>query len=206
MNYLAHLHLADQTPDSLLGNVLADCIKGNELSSFPPSICTGVLLHRQVDSFTDRHPVVQRSICRISRKWGWFSGILIDVYYDHVLARDWLRYAIEPLRHFVDRVHLSFLDGIEHVPVGGELLRRLIASDRLYSYVTTAGIADALLHLSHRINQRMPHKNIHLEQAMDDLLENHDDLVRDFHEFYPNLIEFAASWKEANKPSAIAAL
>ena len=199
MNYLAHLYLADPTPDSLLGNLLADFVKGKEVAALPSAIQSGIRLHRQVDSFTDCHPVVQRSICRISEKWGWFSGILIDVYYDHILALNWERWTAEPLRSFVDRVHGCLRDHIDAIPSVAEPLRRLIASDRLFSYRTQEGIAEALLNLSHRIEERMPGKNVRLHEAMPDLQESQADLADDFQEFFPALIAFVKEMKA--KPS-----
>ena len=103
MNFLAHLHLSDGTPGSMLGGILADFVKGPDVAALPPDILAGVRLHRHIDAFTDRHAVVQRSIHRVSAKLGWFAGIVIDIYYDHVLAREWGRYSPEPLRGFADR-------------------------------------------------------------------------------------------------------
>jgi len=191
MNYLAHLYLADPTSDSLLGNLLADFVKGNDVARLPPMIQAGVRLHRRVDSFTDRHPVVQRSICRISKSWHWFSGILIDVYYDHILAQSWERYSREPLRQFTYRVHRCLSDNIERVPEPSRgLVQRLIESDRLYSYATIEGITEALARLSDRIRERIPRHEARLELAVPLLQSNHSALCNDFHEFFPQLVEF----------------
>lgn len=190
MNYLAHLYLADPTPDSLLGNLIADFVKGRDVATLSEAIQSGILMHRQVDRFTDCHPVVQRSICRISKKWGWFSGILIDVYYDHILALNWERWSAEPLRSFVDRVHVCLHKNIDLVPAVGEPLLRLIASDRLFSYRSSEGIAEALMYLSRRIEERMPGKNIQLQDAMPDLRDCHGELTGDFQEFFPTMIAF----------------
>jgi acyl carrier protein phosphodiesterase len=196
MNYLAHLYLADPTPDSLLGNLLADFVKGNEVAQLPPAIQAGVRLHRQLDSFTDRHSLVQRSIGRISESWHWFSGILIDVYYDHILALDWDRYAREPLRQFTDRVHRCLNDNIDRAPPASrELIKRMIESDRLQSYATIEGITEALVRLSRRIRERIPKREVRLELAVPLLQENHAVLCDDFHEFFPQLVEFARNQK-----------
>ncbi|MCE9531305.1 MAG: ACP phosphodiesterase [Planctomycetes bacterium] len=191
MNYLAHLFLAHPTPESLLGNLIADSIKGNQLAALPFEIQEGVRQHRRVDSFTDRHPLVQRSITRISKNWGWFSGILIDVYHDHLLATTWELYTSEPLREFIDRVQQQCSVHMDSLPGDGrELLEKMIESDRLYSYLTADGIADALERLSRRIRERIPNRPVHLERAMPDLLANHTDLLGDFQIFFPELIAF----------------
>lgn len=197
MNYLAHLYLAGPTPESLLGNLIADSVRGSEVAALPPAVQAGVRQHRQVDSFTDRHPRVQRSIGRISKTWGWFSGILIDVYYDHILATDWDRYSAEPLREFVGRIHRS-LAGLAEAVTGEarRLVDRLIETDRLYSYTSPEGIADALFRLSGRIRERMPRHAVRLEAAMPDLRVNHAELAADFHEFFPQLVAFVRESKE----------
>jgi acyl carrier protein phosphodiesterase len=201
MNYLAHVYLADPTPDSIIGNLLADFIKGNKIAGLPEGIQQGIRLHRQVDAFTDQHPFVQRSICRISSKWSWYSGILIDVYYDHLLATNWVRYADEPLRAFVDRVHRCLSDRANSILPGHEHLPRLIESDRLYSYLSSDGIEDALRLLSRRINERIPSRHVRLEQAVPELSANHSELEEDFHAFFPQLIGFVQDWNARLLPN-----
>jgi acyl carrier protein phosphodiesterase len=200
MNYLAHLYLAEHTPESLIGNLVADFVKGSDLSHLTPGIQRGIRLHRRVDSFTDSHPVVQRSIARISAKWGWFSGILIDVYYDHILATTWEEWSSESLRAFVDRVHQQLAEHVDLSPAAGsEMIGKLIESDRLFSYQTSEGIHDALFWLSRRIRERMPKREIQLEQAVPDLIENTHALTEDFREFFPDLSRAVAVFIEATR-------
>jgi acyl carrier protein phosphodiesterase len=204
MNYLAHLYLADSTPESILGNLLADFVKGKDVQLLPAGIQRGIRMHRQVDSFTDRNPIVQRSITRISAKWGWFSGILIDVYYDHIFALNWNDYCGEPLRRFTSRINHCLRDNLPIVPQQfRELVGRMIESDRLFTYSTLEGIADTLLRLSARIRERIPRRNIGLESAMPDLQANHEALGKDFHDFFPQLIAFVGEWKQQPEPEPI---
>jgi acyl carrier protein phosphodiesterase len=196
MNYLAHLFLAEPTPDSLLGNLLADFVKRPALAALSPGIQAGVRMHRQVDFFTDCHPLVQRSIGRISARWGWFSGILIDVYYDHLLAVNWARYSGEPLRHFVGCTYRELSAGIKSVPDEMERhVSQLIESDRLYSYRSRAGIAEALRCLSLRIRQRIPQCDVRVELALPDLIDLHATIASDFEVFFPQLIARAGQWR-----------
>lgn len=191
MNYLAHLFLADSDPGSLIGNLIADFVKGRDLDHLPADVQKGIRLHRRVDSFTDRHPVVQRSIGRISKNWGWFSGILIDVWYDHILATTWSEWSAESLRSFVDRIHRVLQDHVDLAPPEGrQMIGKLIETDRLYSYATTEGIHEALYRLSRRIRERMPNRSVELELAMPDLRENLPALTDDFRAFFPDLVRF----------------
>jgi acyl carrier protein phosphodiesterase len=198
MNYLAHLYLAEPTPESLIGNLVADFVKGSDLSHLPPGVERGIRLHRRVDSLTDCNPTVQRSIARISAKWGWFSGILIDVYYDHILAATWDNWSSESLRAFVDRVHQQLSEHADLAPsLGREMIGKLIESDRLYSYSTIEGIQDTLFRLSHRIRERMPERAIQLELAMPDLQQNSRVLADDFRMFFPDLVREVEKLKAA---------
>ncbi len=198
MNFLAHLHLSDGTPESMVGNVVADFVKGPDVAALPAAVQKGVHLHRAVDSFTDRHPMVQRSIRRLGGKLGWFAGIVIDIYYDHILARNWVRYSTEPLRAFADRCNRVLLDWSAAVPAeAGMFLRRYVAEDRLFIYATPAGIADTLAAVSRRIADRMPKRDVRLHDAMPDLLAADTGLAADFHAFYPELVAFATLRKAA---------
>jgi acyl carrier protein phosphodiesterase len=205
VNFLAHLHLSDGTPGSMLGGVVADFVKGSEVAALPTDVREGVRLHRLIDGFTDRHPVVQRSIGRVAGKCGWFAGIVIDVYYDHILARDWATCSAEPLRVFADRAYDALGTLIPLAPEeAARFLREFIDDDRLMRYATPEGIADTLARLSHRIARRIP-KAPRLEAAMPDLLAADAALATDFHAFYPALMAFAAGQRavaNSNPPAA----
>jgi acyl carrier protein phosphodiesterase len=192
MNFLAHLHLAAPDPGRMLGGVLADILSRAEIAALPADVRAGVQLHQRIDGFTDRHPVVQQSIRRISDGLGWFAGIVIDVYYDHVLARTWADYADEPLRTFADRCYALFHEAAPGLPEEGQRFAdHFSAQDRLLLYGTTDGIAETLARVSARIAARIPSRAVRLEDAMPALLAVDADLAGDFRAFYPQLIAFA---------------
>ena len=196
LNFLAHLHLSDGTPGSMIGGIAADFVKGPQVAALPAGIRAGIHLHRQVDGFTDRHPVVQRSIGRIAEGYQWFSGIIIDIYYDHILARDWERYTTEPLATFAARSYVALETLLPQLPPEAhEFVRRFIDDDRLIRYATPEGIEDTLARVSRRIALRIPSRVVRLEDAMPDLLDKHIALAADFHSFYPELIAFANQCK-----------
>lgn len=93
MNYLAHLYLADDSPGSLIGSLLGDFVKGNLDNAYDEEITRGILIHRRIDSFSDSHEKVLESKRLISPKRRTFSSIIIDVSFDHFLARDWSEYS-----------------------------------------------------------------------------------------------------------------
>jgi acyl carrier protein phosphodiesterase len=188
LNFLAHLLLSDDKSDAHVGNVLADFVKGRDaVEQLPPGVRAGVAQHRAVDAFTDRHPAVQRSITRVSKDWGWFSGILIDVYYDHLLARDWPAFCDEPLRSFADRMYVSLSAGAPLFGPARPFLDAFLADDRLTRYATTDGVRDTLARLSRRIAERMPTRAVRLEDAIPVLSAADAGLATDFRAFWPEV-------------------
>ncbi len=192
MNFLAHLHLADPDPGLMLGGIVADFARPPELAKLPPEVQDGVRLHRLIDGFTDSHPVVRGSIGCIAEKFHWFSGIIIDIYYDHILAREWHRYSLERLESFAARSYLMLEQLLPYSPDDArDFIRWMIDDNRLVRYGTVEGIEDTLARLSQRIARRIPKNAMRLEEAMPLLIEKDAHLADDFHAFYPELIAFA---------------
>ncbi len=104
MNYLAHFFLAENTPESLLGNLLGDFVKGSAVNLYPQEIIKGIYLHRKVDSYTDSHAIVRSSKSLVCSQRRRFAGVLIDVFYDHFLAKNWREYSEVPVRFCLRRL------------------------------------------------------------------------------------------------------
>src|SRR3954454_21954788 len=100
MNWLAHVYLSEPRVEFQLGNLLADIVKRPERTEFGDDFVRGAERHRAIDAFTDAHPVVRRSRARISAPYRRFSGVLVDIFYDHLLASTWNRYADVSLETF----------------------------------------------------------------------------------------------------------
>ncbi len=88
MNYLAHFLLSGESTSILVGNFIGDLVRGNQFSTLDPAIQRGIMLHRAIDRFTDAHPVVRRSKQRAQAVTGRYASVVIDVFYDHFMARD----------------------------------------------------------------------------------------------------------------------
>jgi acyl carrier protein phosphodiesterase len=196
VNFLAHLHLADGEPGDMLGGVAADFVRNPDLPLLTDEVRRGVRLHRLIDGFTDRHPVTLRSISRVARAVGWYGGVVIDIYYDHILARDWLRYTHEPLPEFATRAYRVLDEGFAALPPSAsDFIRRFIDDDRLNAYATPEGIEDTLARVSHVIAERIPNRAIWLPDTMPLLVSLDAQIATDFHAFYPELMAFAAEQK-----------
>ena len=162
MNFLAHLHLADPEPGLMLGGIAPISRSRAELAALPPEVQDGVRLHRLIDALHRFAPGRSRaSVARSREEYHWFSGIIIDIYYDHILAREWGRYSLEttrelrgPRRTSCSGTHSSRT----HPPEAAEFIRWMIEDDRLVRYSTREGIEDTLARLSRRIARRMPRR------------------------------------------------
>ncbi len=190
MNFLAHLYLADDTPGSLIGNILPDLVRGSDRlpDRLDQAVRAGADLHRRVDVFTDLHPVFRQSKARIRARHGIFSGILIDVFYDHFLSVHWGDYHPDPLPDFIRHVYRTFA---RHAHLMPEAMRpiseRMAAQDWLTSYGSIDGVELILERMSRRFEARFD-RHVDLAAATADLERHREGLRDDFSRFFPDLV------------------
>jgi len=187
VNYLAHLFLADSTPESLIGNLAGDFVKGRIGDDIPPAIAAGIRHHRRVDAFTDSHPAVAAFRRVLIPEYGHYSRVIADVFFDHFLSSDFSRYAHERLDAFLARVFAAIDPHIDELP--GQLrivYPRMRDEGWLSSYQTPEGIRMSLSGISHRLSRRPQ-----LAPAVHFLVDpdTRSELERLFHEFFPDVME-----------------
>ena len=185
MNYLAHLYFAEDTPESRVGNLMVDFVRGPvDRQPYNGDIMRGMRSHVAVDRFTDGHDVVQESKALISRSRRRFAGIIVDVCYDHFLARNWPDFSDQPLSAFIDRTYSSFraYRG-ELPPVMSRVIRHMVEHDWLRGYREVSGIGRALNGLSTRL--RRPNK---LAGSVEELEANYGEMEGQFLRFFPDLV------------------
>ena len=188
MNYLAHLHLGGQRPDQLLGSLYGDFVKGRLQGQFAPEIEAGIQLHRRIDVFTDRHPLVDIALGRFSDTRRRYAGIVLDVFFDHCLARDWRLYADQPLAQFTADVY-RVLSREPQLPERlAKIAPHMVANDWLGSYQEFEVLDQVLRGISRRLSR--PEE---LARAMQELRRLYEPLSEDFRLFYPQLQDFAQS-------------
>lgn len=185
MNYLAHVYLADVVGASLTGNLMGDFVHGPLKGEFPRRIEHGLRLHRRVDSITDTHAATRISRQRFQPPFRRYAGILLDLFFDHCLARHWSDYHPEPLQHFTRRVYAALRQDeavlVEPLRSTHERMREI---DLLASYEKLSGLERALKHLHRRLSRANP-----LAQGLQPLKAHYGSLEADFHEFMPQLVE-----------------
>ena len=186
MNYLAHLYLAEDDPASIIGNLMGDFVKGRVPDDLCPALRRGIIMHRKVDVYTDTHPIFRVSKQRIRPQFRRYGGVLVDIYYDHFLARDWDRYSAKSLRNFSLTVYRILHDHYRELPTRMQRsIRYMIANDLLMSYQKIDSIGRSLAGIERRLKRAS-----RLHEAVIDLEQNYAALGADFNAFFPQLIAF----------------
>ena len=184
MNFLAHLYLSGDDPEIQLGNFIGDFVKGrNPELMYPEKVALGIQAHRLIDQFTDSHPLVRSSKDRIRAKYRHYSGVIVDIYYDHFLALQWTDYHPVPLQDFAKGVYRMVEEQRAIVPERAmAMLPWMVKGDWLTSYSKIEGIRKVLTGMS----RRTPYTS-GMEYAADDLAEHYDALADEFNRFLPEV-------------------
>ena len=186
MNYLAHLYLADDDPESVIGSLMGDFLKGQIGVGLEPAVRWGVLVHRKVDSFTDAHAVVRQGKRRFSPAYRRYAGILLDLFYDHFLALQWSRYSTVSLQAFADRVYRILQSSLHSFPAPmRRSMNYMVSNELLQSYREIGGIERALRGIEGRLKRPS-----HLGAAVAELESQYLALEEDFSVFFPDLIRY----------------
>jgi acyl carrier protein phosphodiesterase len=187
MNLLAHAHLSGNNNDILLGNFIADAVKGKKKLNYKTEIQQGFALHREIDEFTDNHFLVHRSIARVKPYFSRFSGVVMDIYYDHFLARNWHDYDQRELPVFAAHVYGILTRNVFILPHRTKRLLPFLISQ---NWLTAYGDFTGLKHVFNGMDRKTGRIS-GMNNAIDVLKQNYDDLYADFRSFYPELMEYA---------------
>jgi len=155
VNYLAHIYLSNEEEEITLGNFIADGVKGKKYVQFPLGIQQGILLHRAIDSFTDAHPIVRKSTKRLHKKYGHYSGVIVDILYDHFLAKNWTQYHSIPLHKYTENFYNLINSNFDRLtPRIQKMMPYMIEQNWLLSYASIDGIGKILDQMNRRTNNQ----------------------------------------------------
>lgn len=201
MNFLAHVFLAEDTPDSRLGNLLGDFIKGRiESLPYPPAILKGIQEHRAIDRFTDHHPSVKMAKSCIQVHNQRYAGIAIDVFFDHFLAKEWARYSQTPLPSFAAQFYQELWDGWDLLPPRLQFILPYMSRDDWFTnYGTLEGIERTIVGL-HKRMQRQFGIPLTFEDVLEDFQQHYTLLSEHFTAFFPELQAFMPTLRKAGTP------
>lgn len=185
MNYLAHLYFADNSDESLIGNLMGDFVKGPLTNTeYSQQITEGIRNHRKVDTYANIHPRVLSSKRRIGPDRRRFAGIIVDVCYDHFLSRHWSTYAGMAWSDFVARAYGALRRYQDILPAKFKsVVPRIVHEDWIGAYRKIDGIGNALDRISMRIRKGHP-----LRGSVEEVVANYEKLETDFLAFFPELI------------------
>lgn len=188
MNFLAHLYLSGNHPDLMVGNFIADHVKGNQIELFSNGVKDGIILHRGIDSFTDGHEIVRKSVMRLRPGFSKYAGVVVDMFYDHFLAVNWHDYSIVTLEVFTAECYTVLQNYPGALPERTKRMLYFMTRDNwLLAYARTDGIQAALAGMASRTSFYSG-----MENAVEALLEDYDDYLSEFRWFFPDLVNHAS--------------
>ncbi|MCW8125505.1 ACP phosphodiesterase [Microbulbifer halophilus] len=195
MNYLAHLLLSGPDPDWRLGGLLGDFVKGPLRGERPAAIEAGIHLHRRIDATTDDHPAYRDSLTLLDPQWRRYAGIVLDIWFDHLLNRQWPHWHPQPLQAFCDQCWRDFHARSRYIPPRAlTFMQRAEEYRLLESYGDPTVIRRTLERVGQRLRRPVPLQETlpELRAADSALHENFEWLLTDlnreaarFRQHYP---------------------
>ena len=189
MNFLAHIYLSGNNRGVIVGNFIGDAIKGNGYNKYPDDIKKGILLHRKIDEFTDKHTIVKESKSKLRENYGKHAGVVIDIFYDHFLANNWNKYSEEDLNDFIQNAYKILMAHSNILP--DKIMRYLpymVLNDWLGSYIHIESIKMVLNGMSRRTS--LPDET----KAALYLLKKHYDIFNnEFNMFFNEIISYVTN-------------
>jgi acyl carrier protein phosphodiesterase len=192
MNYLAHLYLAGADEELLVGNFIADSVKGSHYKNYSKGVSQGILMHRAIDYFSDTHPIYLKSVHRLAPKHGKFSGVITDMLFDYLLASNWKDFSDASLEDFAEKAYPVLHTHSKLMPEKSRIILQYMSKHNwLLSYKSAEGIRRALQGLSSRMKYYHP-----MHEAMDQIQADITSYTADFYEFFPQLQEHVKDFKK----------
>lgn len=183
MNWLAHLLLSEPTPAFRIGNLLPDLVSMPALTGLSAEYQAGIRQHRLIDAYTDSHPIVRRSVLRLGPEFRRFGGILVDMFYDHFLSREWAAFSNRPLPDFTGEVYASFDTHWTEIPTEAH---PPLEGMRKYNWLCSYGDLDNLALTLKRMSQRF-RRPVDLAGSIPVFEKDYAAYRSDFTEYFPQL-------------------
>lgn len=183
MNYLAHLYLSGDNHEIMIGNFIADHVKGKQIELFDSEIVKGIKLHRLIDEFTDSHKIVEQSKIRLRSEFSKYTPVIVDVFYDHYLAVKWEHYHHEELSLYANNFYDLLNRNNHRLPLRTQqMIEYMIPQNWLLNYKTIAGINKTLTGMSKRTKFES-----RMEEAAKYLDRYYTEFEKEFDEYFEEL-------------------
>ena len=185
MNYLAHVYLSGSNDLVKIGNFMADSVKGSQYLNYGKELQIGILLHRHIDSYTDAHPIYRQSKHRLHEKYGHYSGVIMDILYDHFLAKNWEKYSSISLPDFARDFYKILENNLDLLPEKTtKIVPYLVTQNWFESYSSVTGIEKILLQMDYKTQHRVA-----MHEAVVELKNYYQEFENEFTLFFEELKE-----------------
>ena len=187
MNFLAHIYLSGDNEQLMVGNFMADSVKGKKYLKYPDKIKDGIILHRAIDYYTDTHEIFKKSTQRLFPIYGHYSGIIVDIFYDHFLAANWNEYSDVSLEDYTLNFYRILEDHYEILPFRVKSFLPYMVNDNwLLSYAKIKGIEKVLKGMNNRTGKKSG-----MHKAVQELQEYYFQFENEFRMFFEDLQNFS---------------
>lgn len=194
MNYLAHIFLSGSNRKMQLGNFVGDAVKGSSYKNYPRDMCKGILLHRAIDDYTDRHPAVRQMVQTLKPEFGRYSGVLLDIYFDYLLASRFETFSGVSLKKYTRQFYTTIIINYRYLPTRFKgFIWHFIMTNRLGKYATPDGIREAL-----DIMVEYRHIDISVDKAIGYMQEHTEELFAVFQPFLIELQDYCMEYIRTN--------
>ena len=188
MNFLAHLYLSQNNTNIMIGNFIADHIRGNNYEEYSKEIQQGIFLHREIDTYTDTHEIVRKSKRRLHERYRHYDGVIIDIFFDYFLAKNWAKFSAIPFDIYTDSINTFFNEIATILPIKSQnFIKYMIEYNILFNYQFQEGIEKVLHGMNHRTKGRSQ-----MNLAIEDLKNLEKEFENDFTLFFSDLQKFTS--------------
>lgn len=185
MNFLSHFILGSGKDEHIVGNFLGDFVKGKDHNQYDKNIQDGIIMHRMIDSYVDNHESFLKSKRMIFHRYRHYAGVVVDVYYDYFLAKNWNQFTDLDMREFITRCYVTLSSHQEMMPFSAQVaFKHMEQGDWLTRYTNHEGLARTFLGLSKYIKRKTG-----IETAVEDLLLHEETFNKHFLEFFPDMVK-----------------
>ncbi|RRO24097.1 acyl carrier protein phosphodiesterase [Flavobacteriaceae bacterium 14752] len=180
MNYLAHIYLSGDNEDIKIGNFIADFIYGSQYQNYSPNIQKGILLHRAIDTYTDAHPIFRQSKKRLFSDFRHYSSVIVDMFYDHFLAKNFDDYSTVSLTHFADSFYNALEKRDKSLP---KKVNQILPVMKNYNWLVSYKNIDDLRDILNQMNHKTKF-NTQLDDSVDLLIDHYGTFEKEFTQFF----------------------
>jgi acyl carrier protein phosphodiesterase len=194
VNYLAHFYLADPEKDLMFGNYIGDGVKGSDLTGYSENVQRGIRFHRFIDSYTDTHKIVKEAKKLFYPNQRKFSGVVVDVLFDHLLALNWKQHADQELNAFAKHCYEVIDSHPETLPIRSErFYGYMVSNNLLEDYGSESGIQRVFIGMDSRTKF-----SSNMSSSLEDLNTYRTEFSQMFEQFFPDVIKATGKWKQEN--------